>query len=217
MNRQDRLLNAGADAPSDRGIDLAARSMTTQKMTFVAVAGLAVSAVWCVAQTTNIYPIPPQTKLESFDTNTDTVVVKGAGLIGTVSANGGSLSIMCEQITDAGTGRIQDGLAIGITGGGVADDVLLIDYDEIGSLLNAIDYLNKVDWSVTPLPSFDAAYTSKGGLRMSAFSSQRNGAIEFAVRTTRSSRPPVLLARDQVTQLRTFVSQAKTKLDAIRK
>jgi hypothetical protein len=192
--------------------------MKTPGTILLAAAGCALALLSGRAQTmTNIFPLPPQTKLEAFETNTDTVVIKGAGLIGSVSANGGTLSVMCEQITDAGAGRTQDGLAIGVTGGSAADDVLLVDYDEIDSFLNAIDYLNKVDWSVTSLPSFDAAYTSKGGLRVSAFSSRRNGAIEFAVRTTRTSRPPVLLARDQVAQFRTFVAQAKAKLDAIRK
>lgn len=80
-----------------------------------------------------------------------------------------------------------------------------------------MDYLNKVDWSVTTLPSFDAVYTTKGGLRLSAFSSRRNGTVEFAVRTLRASLPPLLLPRDQVAQFRQFLAQAKSKLDALRK
>jgi len=160
----------------------------------------------------------PQTRLEAFETNTGTIIIKAGGLVGSVTANAGTLSVRCEAITDAGAGRTEYGLAIGISEpSGQIDSTLLIDYDEIDSMLNALDYLNKVDWSVTPLPSFDAVYTSKGGLRLSAFSSRRNGAIEFAVRTMRVNRAPVLLARDQVAQLREFIVQAKSKLDALRK
>jgi len=44
-------------------------------------------------------------------------------------------------------------------------DMMLIDYDELASPLNAIDYLSKLDVSVSSLNSFDAAYTTKGGFR----------------------------------------------------
>jgi hypothetical protein len=52
---------------------------------------------------------------------------------------------------------------------------------------------------------------------MAAFSSRRNGTIEFAVRNTRLGTPPMVLARDQVAQFREFISVAKSKLDALRK
>jgi hypothetical protein len=181
----------------------------------VAIAAGSFFAGSCAGQITNFVP---QTRLEAFETNTGTIVIKAAGLVGSVTASAGTLSVRCEAITDAGTGRTEYGLAIGMgEPSGQVDSTLLIDYDEIDSMVNALDYLNKVDWSVSPLPSFDAVYTSKGGLRMSAFSSRRNGAIEFAVRTLRASRAPILLARDQVAQFREFILQAKSKLDTLRK
>jgi hypothetical protein len=181
----------------------------------VAIAAWRLGTGACHAQFTNP---PPQTRLEAFETNTGTIILKAAGLVGTVTATAGTLSVKCETITDTGAGRTEYGLAVGISEqGGQLASTLLIDYDELDSLLNALDALNKVDWSVTTLPSFDAVYTSKGGLRLSAFSSRRNGTIEFAVRTLRASLPPLLLPRDQVAQFREFLAQAKSKLDALRK
>jgi len=169
----------------------------------------------CHGQTTNFVP---QTKLEAFETNTGTVIIRGAGLVGNVSANNGTLAVRCEEITDAGTGHKEQGLVFGLREPNAqTESTLLIDYDEIDSLLNALDFLNRVDWSVTSMPSFDAVYTSKGGFRMAAFSSRRNGTIEFSVRNARLMEPPMLLARDQVAQLRQFISTAKGKLDALRK
>jgi hypothetical protein len=183
----------------------------------IAVAGWLLLADPVPAQDTNACPLPPQTRLEGFDTNTGTVIIRATAPIGTVAANAGGLSVKCRQITDTGTGRQESGIVIEITHGNQWEDTLLIDYDELDPLLNAIDYLTKVDWSVTSFPSFDAVITTKGGFRVAAFGSRRTGAIAFAARTTRASRPPLLLSRDQAGQLSSLIEQAKTKLDSARK
>ena len=93
----------------------------------------------------------------------------------------------------------------------------MIDYDEIDSLLNAIDYLARVDWSVTSFPSFDAIYTTRGGFRLVAFGGRRSGVIEYTARSVRSLWPSLALSRDQLAQLRSLVEQAKAKLDSVGK
>jgi len=120
-------------------------------------------------------------------------------------------------MTDTSTGRREYGIAVELTPSGQPRDARLIDYEEVDPLLNAIDYLNGVDWSVTSLTSFDAVYTTKSGFRMNAFSSRRLGVVEFALRTAPRSGAPILLSRDQVAQLRSLIEQAKTRLDSIRK
>jgi hypothetical protein len=125
--------------------------------------------------------------------------------------------VRCREITDAGTGQRASGVIIDIASGGQVEDTTLIDYDELDSLLAGIEYIGKLDWTVTSLPSFSAAYTTKGGFRAAAFGSRRTGNIEFAVRSTRASRQPLLLSRDQLGQLRSLVEQGKAKLDSLRK
>jgi hypothetical protein len=92
----------------------------------------------------------------------------------------------------------------------------LIDYDELDSLLDGLEYLGKLDWSVTSLPDFSAVYTTKGGFRAEARGSRRTGSIEFAVRSTRVNAPKLSLSRDQLGQLRSLIEQARTKLDSMR-
>jgi hypothetical protein len=169
------------------------------------------------AQETNGCLLVPATKLEAFETNTDTVIIKATAPIGTVPAHGGEVSVRCREITDAGTGHRESGIVMDIELGGATEAGLLIDYDELDSLLDGMEYLGKLDWSVTSLPDFQAVYTTKGGFRAGARGSRRTGNIEFDVRNTRVNSPRLPLSRDQLGQLRSLVEQAKTKLDSLRK
>ena len=169
------------------------------------------------AQETNVCPLVPATKLEAFETNTDTIIIKGTAPMGTVSMHGGEVSVRCREITDAGTGRRESGILIDFAFGAQVEGTTLIDYDELDSLLDGLEYLGKVGWSVTSLPDFSAVYTTKGGFRADARGSRRTGNIEFAVQSTRIGAPKLLLSRDQLGQLRSLIDQARTKLDSLRK
>ena len=183
----------------------------------VAVVGGSLLTGLACAQETNGCLLLPATKLEAFETNTDTVIIKATAPIGTVQGNGGEVSVRCREITDAGTGHRESGIVVDITLGGAVEAGLLIDYDELDSLLDGIEYLSKLDWSVTPLPDFQAVYATKGGFRADAHGSRRTGNIEFDVRNMRLSAPKLALSRDQLGQLRSLVEQAKAKLASLRK
>src|SRR5882724_11127864 len=53
------------------------------------------------AQVANPCPVAPATKLESFDTNIASVVIKATTEIGSLSVNAGLVSVRCREITDA--------------------------------------------------------------------------------------------------------------------
>jgi hypothetical protein len=183
---------------------------------FVSVVGSALLTLPIRAQETNACPPFPATKLEAFETNTDTVIIRATALLGTVSAHGGGVVVRCREITDAGTGHRERGIVMDIAFDAQLEGTALIDYDELDSLLDGLDYLGKLDWSVTSLPDFGAVYTTKGGFRAEARGSRRTGSIEFAVRSTRVNAPRLSLSRDQLGQLRSLIDQAKTKLDSLR-
>ena len=183
----------------------------------MAVAGGSLLGDSARAQETNPCVLLPATKLEAFETNTDTVIIKATAPIGTVAAHGGGVAVRCREITDAGTGHRESGIIIDIALGTQEEGPTLIDYDELDSLLDGLDYLGKLDWSVTSLPDFSAVYTTKGGFRADARGSRRTGNIEFAVRSLRVIAPRLALSRDQLGQLRSLVEQAKAKLDSLRK
>jgi hypothetical protein len=168
-----------------------------------------------LAQDTNAYAYAPATRLESFVTNTGTVVIRGSADIGVVQANTGTITLKCREASDASSGRKETGISIDLNHNQQSKETRYIDYDELEPLINALAYLNKVDWSITSLNSFDAAITTRSGFRASAFSSKRSSAIEFAVRTAGTGNPPILMSRDQLAELRGLLEQARTKLDSI--
>ena len=169
------------------------------------------------AQETNACLPFPATKLEAFETNTDTVIIRATAPIGTVAAHGGGVAVRCREITDAGTGHRESGVVIDIAYDAQLEGTALVDYDELDSLLDGLEYLGKIDWSVTSLPDFSAVYTTKGGFRADARGSRRTGSIEFAVRSVRVNAPRLPLSRDQLGQLRSLIDQGKSKLDSLRK
>ena len=168
-----------------------------------------------IAQDTNAYAYTPATRLESFVTNTGTVVIRGSADIGVVQANTGTIALKCREASDATSGRKETGISIDLNHSQQSKETRYIDYDELEPLINALAYLNKVDWSITSLNSFDAAITTRSGFRASAFSSKRSSAIEFAVRTAGTGNPPILMSRDQLAELRGLLEQARAKLDSI--
>lgn len=189
--------------------------MRKLKTVIIAVAAGAMLTTVVRGQDTNLCPICIMTRLEAAQTNIGKITIKATSTVGSISARAGILAVNCKEITDVSTGHREFGISIALADGDQSADIALIDYEELDSLLGALDYINRVDWSVSALAGFDAFYTTKDGFRMAAFSSKRNGTIEFAVRTLRANLRPILLARDQVAQFRGLILQAKDKLDSI--
>ncbi|MCX6902083.1 MAG: hypothetical protein NTW03_01120 [Verrucomicrobia bacterium] len=81
----------------------------------VALAGFCAWTAPVRAQNTFIYaPVPPATKLEMFETNTGTVLIKSAAVIGSMAINGGSVSVTCKEDAEPATGRKEYGIIIAL-------------------------------------------------------------------------------------------------------
>jgi hypothetical protein len=173
-----------------------------------------------LAQTLSTCPLTSKTKLESLEEIPETVIIRGMTPIGSISSKAatgtGNVTVRTREVIDVGSDRREYGIAIGVAEGSHPHETITVDYEEIASLLNAIDYLNKLDWSATSLKRFDAVYTMKSSLRIAALARQRSSPIEFAVRTCRLNETTVLLSRDQLAQLRGFIEQARIQLDTLR-
>ena len=167
-------------------------------------------------QDTNLWTWPP-TRLGSFETNVGTIVLRATAPIGVVAAGAGMLNIKCREIASFEANRYENGLEITIAQPGVFEDTMLVDFEEVDSLIKAADFLEKVDWTITTMPAFNVTYTTKAGLRLTAFGSRRTGGIEFAARCVTTGHPPLRLARDQLGQIKSLIEQAKSKLEALRK
>lgn len=152
----------------------------------------------------------PRTKLEAFQVEPGTVIIKGYSEIGEVLALG-DVKVMALEFTDATTGRKQSGVRIEIKESVRLEntDRSFIDYDEIEALLKGIDYISKATSDVTKLKMFEATYKTKGSFSVTTFNNN-SGEITATVNIRSVS---VFLSLPKLAELRTLIAQAKKNLD----
>jgi len=164
------------------------------------------------AQVTNI----PPTRLEAFEQQTGTVIVKGAGDIGSLGVGVANITVISKESTDISTGRKEYGIAVEADANNQRVWKKVLDYDEIDGLLGGLNYLAKVDYNATSLPTFVAGYSTKSGLRVGAFTSQRRGAIQFFLHDYTTNGDRILITPTQLAQFENLIEQAKKSQDALR-
>jgi hypothetical protein len=162
--------------------------------------------------------ILPATELENFELQTNTLIVKGFSLVGTVTLENETLSVHSQEANDISHSQKAYGIVVELSGASQADAParisLVVDYDELDSLNDAIDYVSKVTWGVTQLNSFEAGYTTKSGLRVIAHSDRRQSAVNTFIQF--GSLPRIQVNPDQLNQLHSLITQAKSALDALK-
>jgi|SRR5277367_5403721 len=155
-----------------------------------------------------------KTDLGVFETQTGTVLIKGFSQIGLLTVGSDVITVRCKETSDVSTGHKADGLAIEITRNPLLRERILVDYAEIDSLLDSINYLNKISYDVTPLAGFEASYTTKAGLRVAANSVRKQGIIQASLEYDCDDLR-ILLTTDQMTQFYRLIEQARKNLDAM--
>jgi len=159
----------------------------------------------------------PKTKLESFQAKTGVVIIKGYSTVGRLTGQygGGSVEVQSREFKDATSGLSIFGVTLTVKEGGrlETEERSFIDYDEIDSLIKGLDYVSKIDKSVTSLSSFEASYRTKGGLMITTFSDSSTGGVNAAVT---SGRADVFIKLEDLVKLRQLLIDAKSQLDAIR-
>ncbi len=161
----------------------------------------------------------PATIIENFELQTGTVIVKGFNLVGTITLGNGVISVRAKESNDVNHGQKVYGIAIGWSGaspnvGGISKGFMAVDYDELESFISGINYICNVTYDVTPMSGFEASYATKSGLRIIAHSDRRQGGINAFLQFGDWQR--IQLNSDQLAQLKSLVSQAKTSLDALK-
>ena len=164
------------------------------------------------AQDTNI----PLTGLEIFEARTGTVIVKGAGQTGSMTVDAVGITVQFKESLNVSTGQKAYGMAIEMTENNRRLRKAVIDYDELDAFLGGLDYLGKIDYNVTTLPTFVASYTTKSGLRIGAFTSQRRGAIQFYLQADSTDNTRILITPAQFVQFKTLIEQTRKSLDLLR-
>lgn len=168
------------------------------------------------AQEQKATPQEPKTKLEAFEKQTGTVIIKGISEIGSVSGLG-TISVDCMEFINVSTGVRQLGIVIEVKESGRLErsDRSFIDYDEIESLMKGIDYVSKVTFNLIKLSNFEAIYKTKDDFSVITFSGG-SGKIEAAVRSGYIGSVTAYISTTKLSSLRSIIYQAKQKLDGIK-
>jgi len=166
------------------------------------------------AEETNAFP---KSHLEIFEATTGTVIIRGTDEIGSVAGKFGLVTIKCKEARDATTNQREFGITVTVRENEQMEDTTVVDYDELDSLLRGLDYISKVDWSISSLGHFEAAYTTRSGLKLSSYSSRRTGTIDAAVISNRNLRCRSPMSMAQLAQVRVFIDQAKSKIELIQR
>jgi len=157
---------------------------------------------------------PPTTKLEAFQVRSGQVRVKNYSRLGTVNGIGGTILVQVMEIVDPQSQQKVQGLLIEVAGSGRYDrpQRSFIDADEIDSLLKGIEYISKVDGKQTKLTNFEAAYESRGGLKVTAFNAE-GGEIDIGVTAGTDN---VYFKLADFAPMRALIEQSKVQIAALR-
>jgi hypothetical protein len=85
-----------------------------------------------------------KTEIGIFESQTGVVIVKGFGQVGSVSTSGAIVSVRCKESTSAATSQKDYGIAVVIELNDGRESAI-VDYDELDSLINGMDYLGQND------------------------------------------------------------------------
>jgi hypothetical protein len=157
----------------------------------------------------------PRTKLEALENRHSTVILKGFTRINTVDVRG--IRLDAVEMREMGNVSRAKGLIFVLREGGERpdDNRAFVDYEEIDSLLNAIDVISRIDESATKLVGFEANFKTLGDLEISVFRQTRSGNAVI-MSTGICDRATVTLSLDDLAKVKAMIQEAKARLDEIR-
>lgn len=161
----------------------------------------------------------PKTKLETFKSKYETLLLKGYIEVGKQNLNPTIITVYAQELFDVKTKDRVTGINILIDQRS-EHGTSYVDYDDIESLINGIDYISKVDGTITKFPRFEVYYRTRGHLEIGAFNREtvnpddKKILYEISCGTIGGAR-----ARCDITGLMDFkalIIQAKERLDTIK-
>lgn len=185
---------------------------TMKRFCLSLVAALAALLPLAAADETNSYP---KSNLELYEATTGLVLIRSTDDMGGIVGKTGAVNVRCREIRDASSGRREHGVLVSVTASDNVEDTTVVDYDELDALIRAMDYVGKVDWSITAMHHFEAGYTTRSGLKVATYSSRRSGTVEAFALSNRLNRCRSNLSTAQFAQLRVLLEQAKARLDVL--
>jgi len=160
-------------------------------------------------------PLEPRTKLEALEDRHGAVIIKAFTRITTVEVRG--VRIDAVEMREMGGVSRARGVVISLReeGGRLDDNRAFVDYEELDSLLNAIDVVARVDESVTRMPGFEARYKTLGDLEIGVFRQTRSGTAVILT-TGICERATQTMSLDDLAKVKAMLQEAKSRLDELK-
>lgn len=156
----------------------------------------------------------PKTQLEAFTGEIGAVIVKGYTDVGSVSEMG-RVTVSAMTFRNANNGQEKSGILVEVKSAGSypQESRSLIDYDEIGGLLEGISYVSKIEKRDTKLRNFEAVFSTKGNLKVTVFNdSLGKKSASIAVGSIGSQQ--VFISMEKLATFARLVVKAKDVLDS---
>ncbi len=183
---------------------------TSRQIIRAALVGLCISAglgAQSVPPAETQASLAPATKLEAFRPAAGSVVMLGFDDLGRVNG----VSVSMRELREA-KGTSVRGVLVEVYESQYRQAQSFVDADEIPELLKGFDALLDVKANPTKFKNFEARYTTRGELRLTAFSSN-SGRILFAVRAGRTvAAEQVSIVESDMQKIRAMFAAASARL-----
>ena len=166
------------------------------------------------AQETNIYP---KSRVELLEERAGIVLVRSTDTVGSVQGKRGEVIVQVRETKDLTSNQRDYAVIVTVMQGDESANATYVDHDELSALIQNLEYVSRIDWSVTSLGHFDASYTTRAGLRVVTYSSTRSGLIEGAVVSQRLPRSRAALTTAQLDLFRNTLEVAQKKIEELQK
>jgi hypothetical protein len=142
--------------------------------------------------------------------------VKGFSNVGQIRGTG-SLEVSAREFTNATSRTKQYGAAVEVREAGRLErrSTSYIDEDELDALIKGIDYISKIEKSVTKLRDFEAIYSTRGDLRVVVFSNS-DGKLSAAITSGRIGAASTFIEMPQLAEFRGLILKAQDTIRAAR-
>jgi len=178
-------------------------------------AAFALSTPFAFAQNLSDTVPKAETKIEQFSAKTGVVIIKGFEEIGSLQGlYSTSVNIESKEFSNVSDGTKQYGITIqAFKENGKYDKkhTSFIDYDEIDSLIQGIEYIGKVKPDATKFKDFQADYSTRGNLKISTFNSSDR--LMAAVSSGRVGAVAAYFNLQDLDKLKSLIIKAKEKIE----
>lgn len=144
-------------------------------------------------------------------------LIKGFTQVAAFNARGGDVRVDAIELRESGSPTRALGIVVAVREAGEKprDNRSFVDYEEIESLIKAIESIARINETVTKLTGFEARYRTLGDFELNVFRQSRSGTAA-ALTSGICEKTTVLLTLDELERLKGIILEAKTRLDEIR-